>query len=240
MKMFLALLLILAGAPCFAAVGYINGAGAYTTTATCNGPGTFTPAAGNDLVAVVETFTAGATFSSVSSSIGATITTDLPFFVDSTNNIGYGVFRVHNATNVAQGITVTFTAGVGCFETYLQLSSVGSFDQVTAVASGVSSSFLTNSLTPAQNGALLIAVGGITTGSGITFSSWTNSFTDTGHDRSSGPQAYSATLPQTTKASVNAGATLSSGTHGWSGILLDYIPSTGPTAAQAASFFLSQ
>jgi hypothetical protein len=219
-KTLLGVLLAFSTIPALGAVTFGSSNGAYTTGTTCGSGFSITPTAGNDLVAVIETFTASPTFSSVASTVGATVITDVAFPASGTG-IEYAAYRVHGATAVSQGITVTFTAATECYAWFYNISPA-SFDQATGVATGTSGSFLTSSLTPAQNGSLLIAVAGLTTSK--TLSAWTNSFTAAAQDRTTGPTAYSAYLAQATAASVNAGATVSASAT-WYGLLLDYVPS---------------
>jgi hypothetical protein len=202
-----------------AAVTYVASIGGYTTVTACNaGGGSITPVAGDDLVAVIETFTGSPVFSSVTSTVGATIITDSPY--PGGSGVQYAVYRVHNASAVSQGITVNFVASTNCYE-WLYDITPAALDQVTSIATGSITAFLTNSLTPSSNGALLIAVAGLTLSR--TISTWTNSFTAVAQNRTAGPTAYSAYLNQATAASVAAGATISSSAT-WSGLLLDYVP----------------
>lgn len=226
-KVLCSLLLLLFSATVQAAVLHVSDVGSYNTTSTCTS-GSLTPTSGNDLIDVIATFTTSATFSSVSDSHGATVTTDRVFAVDSTNNIGFAAFRVHNVTDgLAHTISVVFTGSVNCYSWLVQASGVGLYDSSqTTVASGSSTDFKTNSLVPSANGALLLAWGGAN--SARTLGTWQSSYTGFNQSRTSGPTALGAWLAQATSASTQGENTPLSSSVAWSGLIVSYIPPPPP------------
>lgn len=206
-----------------AAVSFVTAATGYYTTTTCGGSSSLTPTAGDDLVAIFDTFTAGISPGTIVDSQGGTIITDHAFAIDPTSGVGMAVYRVHGATAAAHTITVTWSASASanCFMYLVELHSVGSYDSSqTTVNSGNSTGLVTNALTPSQNGAVLLAVGG--TSLSRTLSGWTNGFTSMG-SRTAGPTAAAAYLAQATAASISSGNTLSSSAT-WAALILSYIP----------------
>lgn len=206
------------------ATTFVGSGAAYFTSATGN-PGNRTPAAGNDLICVIVS-TANVTLSSIVSSVGATVDPDVPFAVDPTYTIGFGVYRVHNASAQTQTFDLTFSATPNAYVWIIEANNVGQFDQNAAVTSGTTTAFATGSITPSQNGAMALAFGGV--GGGVTFT-WGNSYTALGQARSGGPSMSAAYLDQATAAATSGSATLSAA-HNWSGKIVSYVPiSTTPS-----------
>jgi hypothetical protein len=200
---------------------YVNSTGARYTGLTMGSGISLTPVAGRDLILLLFTLSNAGAPTSVVSSVGATVITDVPY--DGT----LGVYRVHGTTAVSQTIDATFGANVNGFAWLVEASNVGQFDQRTVAASGSSAAFLTNSITPSQAGALLLAVGGCN--SSATFSAWTNSFAPLVTNDHVGPTIYGAYLDQSVEAAVAAGATISA-SESWKGLLVSFVPtSTAPT-----------
>ena len=198
---------------------------------TSFGAGTITPASGEDLILVVLTDTTNPPIPTVTNNLGSPILEDVAFTVGS-NNLGFGVWRVHNPQISSQSFTIDW--GVTVYAQYwtIRANTVGMFGQVAPLATGTSLSPLTNSLTPAQSGALLLAF--VLASGSQTFGTPTNSFTAI-VGRTSGPSIVNAYLTQVTANSVDCGIPLSA-SDAWSAYLLSYYPiNTFPTITSVNS-----
>jgi hypothetical protein len=104
----------------------------------------------------------------------------------------------------------------------LEVSGIGAFDKNASEASGTGTAVTSNSLTPSGNDEFLLG-SVLTTAGSVTFSAWTNSFTQ---DKTftSAPSAADAYLVQTSgPTSVNVGTTLSA-SETWLTVLAAYSP----------------
>jgi hypothetical protein len=181
--------------------------------------------AGDSLL--VEVFGSGAgTWGTTTSSVGSTVVQDV-------NTAHFAIYRVASCSNSSQDFTIGETGFGQIYSIVVEVSNLGSFDKATAEASGSSVSPLTNSLTPSNNDSYLVAQ--ILTSAGlVSFSSWTNSFTQN-QTYTGGPSMADAHLVQTSgPASVNAGATLS-GSEPWMAELAAYAPAAVVGQAEASA-----
>jgi hypothetical protein len=154
---------------------------------------------------------------------GGAVIADVPFAVDPTSHIGFGVYRVHAAAAVSQKIAATFVANTNCYSWLVEAANVGAFDSSqTTVATGSAAAVATTVFTPSQAGALLLACGGSSLARTLT--GWGGSFTGLSGSRTSGPTAFAAYYDQAAAAPVQATNTLSSAA-AWAALAVSYVPS---------------
>jgi hypothetical protein len=137
----------------------------------------------------------------------------------------WAFYRETSVTTAARALTFTSTGCTTARYLMVEASGLGSFDKNAAEATGTGTPVTSNSLTPSANNEFLL--GAVVTSSGsITFSTWTNSFTQ---DKTfgTGPSAADAYFVQTSgPTSINVGTTLSA-SETWFAVLAAY----GPGAA---------
>lgn len=240
MKKLLAILLLLACAPAFAAfsstpVQKTNNRCATATTCTVALSGV----ANTDLLVVyVVSNATGQTLSSDSDSNG-TVSAAVAYS-STANNIGAGVYYVTSAASGSH--TFTFTFGLSsnielfAFE-FSGAATTSPFDLASVLATGTGTSALSASITPSGSNELVLGFANAG-GSGYTFSGWGSSMTQQ-DSLSTGPSAGWADVVQTTATSAHALYTLSASIT-WTAVVVAFKPGSGggaPTAQQAAMGF---
>lgn len=187
-----------------------------------------TPGAGNDLILQIVAMGGTPVLSSVTDSTGATPGADFAFSFASSQGVGLGVYRVHNATGVAHTLNVSWSSAPSyCYLTLNEASNVGGVDTAAgtlALATGNSATPATGSLDPPTSGDLLFAAIGINHFL-TSLGSLTNGFTQT-EKYIAGPSYIEAYLSQPTAGSVNCAATADSA-HAYAALLIAY---NGPNA----------
>jgi hypothetical protein len=147
-------------------------------------------------------------FASGTGSFGTPTNSVSSVVVDATT-AHFEYIRVQSCLATAQTFSVPFSGFTEVYVVVQEVTPGVTFDQNATENSGTSTSPVSNSLTPTANDEFLLA-GVKTTAGAITFSSWTNSFTQ---DRQlvTGPSLADAYFVQTTgPTSINAGVTISS------------------------------
>lgn len=228
----LALLAALAVHPAWSAVTLVQSAtpinnSSNSTTISLTG------VASGDTLIFLATNAGQPTFSSVSDSLGNTVSTAVAYTCQSGGPC-LGVYYVQNASAGSHTITFTTTgtsSGGGYYLTeYSGLATSGVFDKASAVATGSGTSISTASITPASNGELLYGPI-IQAFGGATFTSYTNGFTQQ-QTENSGPSSAWASVVQATAASVNFGATASAA-NVWESAIVAFKPSGGGSCTHA-------
>lgn len=160
-----------------------------------------TPTTAGDSL-IVGVFASGSgSFTGATNSASSTVIQDVA-------TAHFELLRVASCASGAQTFSISFTGFTELYSVVIEVTPSVNFDQATTEASGASIHPLTNNLTPANNNEFLVALVKTVSG-GITFSSWTNSFTQ---DRQSvaGPSLADAYFVQTTgPTSINAQVTIS-------------------------------
>ncbi len=171
------------------------------------------PATAGDTLIVDVWATGGGTFGTPTNSLGSTVVQDV-----TTAHFEY--LRVLSCASGSQTFSIPFTGFTAVFASVKEITPAVILDQAATENSGSSVNPLTNSLTPSQNNEFFLATVKTISGA-ITFSSWTNSFTQ---DRQSvsGPSLADAYLVQTSgPTSVNAQVTIST-SEPWFAMLAAY------------------
>lgn len=202
---------------------------------TSASPANITPAAGDDLILLLLTYTAGAAIASVTSSVGAGVIADIPLAIaPNSDNVGFGVYRVHGASALAQAISVNFEGTTEYRAWLIEASSVSAFDpNMVAVLIGAGTTIGTNSLTPSQEGALLLAFGGsnhyVASQAG-----WSDGFSNLTPDIG-GPTGLAGYLDQPTVAAAAPTNTIGTSVNPWAALIVSYIPSDAAAAPLAGA-----
>jgi len=194
---------------------------------------TYTPVdPGSDLIITVIGYNANSV-SSVSDSQGQTVETDFAFtaIYGFPGSLYVGVYRIHSALAGAHTLTV-HTPG-GWNDAYIFVDEVTNILGVDTGAgtiagtSGDSATATTSSMTPTASDDYLHAIFEDNAAS-ITFSAYTNGFTQ-GQAATSGMSAATAYLVDSTSGTaIDTGATLSASGY-WAGLLVPYLFGITPT-----------
>jgi hypothetical protein len=173
---------------------------------------TFTPNTAGDSVLVGVMASGTGTF--------GTPTNSLSTAIQDVTTAHFEYIRVASSIASAQTFSIPYSGFTEIYVVVLEVTPGVILDQAVAENSGSSVSPVTNSLSPASNNEFFLTL--IKTGSGaVTFSAWTNSFTQ---DRQSvgGPSMADAYLVQTTgPTSISSGVTISP-TEAWVSMLAAY------------------
>jgi hypothetical protein len=199
------------------------------------GLGNLTPASGDDLVLVVMTLgTAGLAAPTVQSSVtGQTVINDVGFTV--IGGLGFGIWRVHLPSNVAQTIIATFAAETDIRAWLIRVNDVGEFDTGAAVAlaSGSSELIEPNPITPSAAGACVMVFASANHYA-ASQSGWSDDFTAFTSDIA-GPTTLAAYLDQTTSQPLQPQNTVTTSIS-WICGIVSYISGTPtPVALEGAS-----
>lgn len=196
----------------------------------------YTGTAGNALIVTVATAGAG-TSASISDTQGNTWTNPYPFF-SNTQGAQAVFYCLKLNSSAANTITITFGASTLSYAAVEEYSGLGLFDQVSTAHAGTSTSATTTSSgTPFVSGELAFAFVSTNTASIVTFSSWTNGFTQRDQSASNTPNFAIADLI-TGASAVSTGVTLSQ-TIGWNAIVLLFSPAGTVRQQDSASAAIS-
>lgn len=183
-----------------------------------------TPAAGNDLILLLQTFGSSAVLNGLNDSVTGAVAADFPFAViGSSGGSGLGVYRVHNASGVSHVLSPNWgTAPGSYFMTLVEASNVGALDTAAGTltaAVGTSSTVTTNSLAPSTAGDLMLVstlanhfVSGLT---------WNGGYTSI-HSFTGGPFYASAYLNNAPSGSQSASNLLGGTVVTWTSLLVAY------------------
>lgn len=204
--------------------------GRATATST---PVTITGVTAGDLLPIVVIANGTATLTSITDSSGDTVNTAVALAFGT--GAGCGIYYVQNAQAGSHTITPNWSTSIGAevmISEYSNAATASAFDVGSAVATGASTTIATASITPAQNGELII-LGVGTQGTSTTYSAFTNGFTEEDFTSGTSPVAAWADLIQTTAASISGGLTQST-TGGWAAAIAAFKPAGSPPPSSSA------
>lgn len=182
-----------------------------------------TPAAGNDLILLLQTNGGSPVLNKVQDSTSATVLTDFAF--TPSGSIGIGVYRVHGASAVAHSLSVLWTTAPTQFSlTLMEVAGIAALDSTAgtlSIASGTSASPTSSGVAPSKSGDFLLALTSI--------NHFVNSFAWNGgltaiHTFINGPTYSSAYLASASSGSQSVNATIDLSEF-WGVLLLAYTPS---------------
>lgn len=175
--------------------------------------------------------------SSVTDSNGTIYTAHtLSTVTDGSDIFGIGVYLVQSAASGTHTITATFSISVNATIEIAELSTSGtpSLDVDGALTHGLSATPTTGSITPINNGDLIIAAVNLAI-SASTISAWTNSFTQGDVYTAAIPTASWAYLDQTTAAAISTGCTSGASAHWGAQIVSLTLSGSTPTISSVNS-----